>query len=88
MPSTLIFLQVLESSWVREHARVATMGAEALKSVMPDFVRIREVLLAAYGAILSSWPGERGAVHAELGNQSNQLSNDKSFAHFWEQLDE
>lgn len=86
MPSTLIFLQILESSWLREQPRVARMGEWAAKSVTPNFTRIRESLLGAYGAILSSWPGDKDAVYAELVAKSDELSADGAFARFWEEL--
>ena len=84
MPSTLIFLRLLETSWDRELKFINTLDGDTIKNLSPNFPQIRETLLGAYKAILVSWTSEREELFAELSMQSQRLQADKSFGQFWE----
>lgn len=84
MPSTLVFLRLLETSWDRETKFISDLDSVLLNAIAPNFVQIREALLGAYKAILASWPGDKDALYAVLSSRSDDLKADKSFQQFWE----
>lgn len=84
MPSTLLFLRLLETSWEREHKLLSDLNESDLISVTPDFAQIRDALLSAYRAILASWPGDKDSVYRGLSDRSDELQADGAFRQFWE----
>jgi hypothetical protein len=84
MPASLVFLQVLESSWNRESQFISALGEDTVKKITPNFDKIRTSLLAAFNSILFSWQEERDQLHIELLNRSKQLTKDKTFNEFWD----
>lgn len=84
MPSSLVFLQVLESSWARERNFISDLGEAKVTQLAPKFDQVRKSLLAAFSAILISWPDDREQLLAELTGKSEALLNDESFTSFWE----
>lgn len=84
MPASLVFLQILESSWEREKNFISDLGEATVRRIAPNFDQIRSSLLAAFGAILSAWPRERDEIYAELVGKSEDLTKDGTFSTFWE----
>jgi hypothetical protein len=84
MPATLVFVQLLESSWCREAKFLRDLDQNVLHRVTPNFQQIRETLLGAYKAILVSWSDEKDSLFADLSKKSEELRADKSFQQFWE----
>ena len=84
MPASLVFLQVLESSWEREKNFISDLGDVVVQKVSPNFAQIRTSLLSAFSAILNSWSQERDELYAELTQKSSDLAKDGTFNTFWE----
>jgi len=89
MPSTLYFLQLLESSWIRETRLISKIGEEKLNQLNPNFKLIRNTLLSAYSNILENWDSEgwKDKLMPQLNKLSNDLMCDETFQMFWDTVD-